>query len=148
MISSFYFRQHTNLYKPLTPEIYTQTWDEEEEYQIHLLNFLYAVTNEGVEAQYSLGASHSAISGGRNKMKGYHAGWPDLQIGWPNCCGMFFLELKCRNGRLHPAQRECHAWIRECGGKIETTRTIKAALDHLISWGMPISQAKYQLIVG
>lgn len=118
-------------------------WEVEADYQIELINCIYAITPDNVEVQYNLGASFSAASGAKNKIMGFHSGWPDLTVVWPT--EIMFLELKAEDGKLSKSQKECHAFLGKCGFTVRTTKTVRHALAVLTIAGIPL-KTQYQYI--
>jgi hypothetical protein len=65
---------------------------------------------------------------------GVVAGVPDLLIIYRG--QLFALELKVANGRLSPAQAECHKRLRQAGAIVGVAVGIDAALDWLEAHGL------------
>jgi hemin uptake protein HemP len=86
-------------------------------------------------------AFHPANGGARSpvearilKSQGVVAGVPDIIILHDG--RTYGLELKAAEGRLSPAQRECHERMRAAGAEVATAVGIDAALAQLVEWGL------------
>lgn len=80
------------------------------------------------------GGLRSRVEAARMKGQGVVPGVPDIAI----VAGgrVFFLELKSENGRLSPAQVECHDRLQATGAIVATAYGLDAALRQLETWGL------------
>lgn len=89
----------------------------------------------GIVAVHVPNAGKRTVMGGRiAKAEGMHPGFPDLiLLGRDGRVG--FLEVKAMDGRLSPAQVDCHAMLRRLGQLLEVVRSQDDAMDALRAWG-------------
>lgn len=89
----------------------------------------------GIVCVHVPNAGKRSVMGGRiAKAEGLHPGFPDLiLLGSGGRCG--YLEVKAEDGRLSPAQTDCHAMLRRLGHLIEVVRSQDEALAAVRAWG-------------
>jgi hypothetical protein len=124
--------------KTRADRFFTEEWDNEDLFQINLLETLYAVMDRDFECiHYPASGLRSKRTAAWMKRIGARAGVFDLWCGWKGA-GEGWLELKANDNKLTPAQREFEAWLdatNQFGGIV---RSISAALYHLHKWGAPL----------
>lgn len=86
---------------------------------------------------------HSPNGGSRHVLEakafrdmGVRAGWPDIEIVWAG--RVHFFELKARDGRLSPAQKETHAALIDAGATVSVCRSIDDIETALRGIGIPL----------
>lgn len=89
----------------------------------------------GVVCVHVPNAGKRSLAGGRiAKAEGLHPGFPDLiLLRGGGLVG--FLEVKAADGRLSPAQVDCHAMLRRLGQPLEVVRSQDEALAAVKAWG-------------
>lgn len=79
-------------------------------------------------------ARRSAVLGRAMKAQGLLPGFPDLIVLGPNGAAAF-LEVKAPDGRVSPAQAECHAMLERMGHRVAVVRSHEEAAETLRGWG-------------
>lgn len=143
---------HTRPHGVLTPQLFgwlhardraplegyfRQEWRVEDDFQIALLDTLYAVTAQDFEAiHYPASGMRSKATGGRLKRLGARAGVADLWCGWKGGDG--WLELKSASGIVQFGQKQFGEWLKLTDKRGAVIRSISEGLAHLYDWGAPI----------
>lgn len=117
---------------------FAQKWDNEDTFQIDLLEILYAITAEDFEAIHvpNGGLRHMSVAR-RMKALGTRAGVFDLRCTWRGGDGE--LELKDKDGALSPPQREYGTYLTSIGKNNAVVRRVCDAVAKLREWGAPIT---------
>ena len=76
------------------------------------------------------------IRGAKLKACGYKAGTPDILIVGTACPA--FIELKTAKGRLSPAQKVCHAGLKDAHAWVAVCRSLAEVEGTLKGWGIPL----------
>lgn len=113
----------------------------EQNFQIHLCKVLeVALPKDALFFAIPNGARRSIVDGAMQKRMGLKKGCPDMAVVHEG--KVFFLELKARDGRVSPDQKDMINLLKIAGAKATVVRTVEQALDALREWGVPLRIAK------
>ena len=66
------------------------------------------------------------------KAEGMLAGWPDLEVFYPNVKNQnLYIEMKTEKGKLSDSQFECLTYLELCGHDVAICRTVEDAVDKI-----------------